>query len=90
MTEKTSTPEDSIHNLRLVIEALEAEGVGRHVSFVEDGIAQIERLRAQVSKLTDELDRTLRNRDMWKSQCERQADQLRKSFLLRRLSRDWL
>jgi hypothetical protein len=44
MTEKISTPEDSIHNLCIVIEALEAEGLQCHVSLVEDGIWQIERL----------------------------------------------
>jgi hypothetical protein len=47
MTEKTSTPEDSIHNLRLVIEALEAEGTfSGDVRLAEDGISQIERMRA--------------------------------------------
>jgi hypothetical protein len=45
MTEKTSTPEDSIHNLRIVIEALQNEGLPDHASLVEDGISQIERMR---------------------------------------------
>jgi len=35
-----------------------------------------EAMVAQIAKLQEELDRTLRNRDMWKGQCERQAAQL--------------
>ncbi|MFY9460413.1 MAG: hypothetical protein WAP57_11760 [Aquabacterium commune] len=37
------------------------------------GLAQ-----AECQKLRAELERTANNRDMWKSQCERQADELRK------------
>lgn len=37
------------------------------------GLAQ-----AECKKLRAELERTANNRDMWKSQCERQADELRK------------
>jgi hypothetical protein len=51
MTEKTSTPEDSIHNLRIASEALKDQGFHRHAELVEDGIWQIERLRAQVEQV---------------------------------------
>lgn len=37
------------------------------------GLAQ-----AECKKMREELERTANNRDMWKSQCERQADELRK------------
>lgn len=33
---------------------------------------------AEIVTVREERDRALRNRDMWKGQCERQADQLRK------------
>ena len=33
---------------------------------------------AECKRLRAELERTANNRDMWKSQCERQADELRK------------
>ncbi|WP_191058544.1 hypothetical protein [Geminicoccus harenae] len=33
---------------------------------------------AAVLALIEELERTQRNRDMWKGQCERQADELRR------------
>lgn len=55
MSEKTSTPEDSIHNLRVAIESLKEQGFHTHASLVEDGIWQIERLRAQVERLRAEL-----------------------------------
>lgn len=42
------------------------------VEFIRADIAA-----AEITRLTEELARTERNRDMWKGQCERQAEKLR-------------
>lgn len=35
-----------------------------------------EKMTAEIDRLTSDRDRIERNRDMWKGQCERQAEQL--------------
>lgn len=47
-----------------------------------ESAAEIERLRRDMHLMGLERDRIARNRDMWKGQCERQADQLRQRSAL--------
>jgi hypothetical protein len=42
----------------------------------QEAITTLDSEREANARLTEELERTARNRDMWKSQCERQADEL--------------
>lgn len=65
---KTETP-DIVTMLQTAINDRGKGSVWGYAGLLEDAAAEIERLRS-------ELARTERNRDMWKGQCERQADQL--------------
>ena len=53
-----------------------------HDEWLEEAAAEIERLRRDMHLMGLERDRIARNRDMWKGQCERQADQLRQRSAL--------
>jgi archaellum component FlaC len=44
---------------------------------IAEAASEIERLRKELQSVQDHRARVARNRDMWKAQCERQADQLR-------------
>ncbi len=61
---------EDLDSALLEIEALKAQEAELCTLY---GLAQ-----AECKKLRAELERTANNRDMWKSQCERQADELRK------------
>ena len=44
---------------------------------LEMALQDIAKMAAEIETLKTDRDRTARNRDMWKGQCERQAHQLR-------------
>lgn len=73
MTSQTETP-DIVTMLR---NPNHAQAPTLAASMMQQAAAEIERLRS-------ELARTERNRDMWKGQCERQADQLTQAGVMAR------
>ena len=54
----------------------EIESVLIHGKAIKDVVSERDELAARVRELEGERDQAMRNRDMWKGQCERQAEQL--------------
>ena len=73
---KTETP-DIVTLLQTAIDDRGKGSVWGYAGLLEDAAAEIERLRS-------ELARTERNRDMWKGQCERQAEKLTRATVMAR------
>lgn len=73
---KTETP-DIVERLQTAIDDRGKGSVWGYAGLLEDAAAEIERLRS-------ELARTERNRDMWKGQCERQAEKLTRATVMAR------
>lgn len=52
-----------------------------HVPLATEAADALDAAEAEIARLKDERDRIERNRDMWKGQCERQAEQLSRTQL---------
>lgn len=52
-----------------------------HVPLATEAADALDAAEAEIARLKEERDRIERNRDMWKGQCERQAEQLSRTQL---------
>ncbi len=68
--------DDYVDQLNVLCEDFGCEAGSDRLAWLHDQLSELSRLRARVAELEADRDRIERNRDMWKGQCERQAERL--------------
>lgn len=68
---------DQVERLRRTAAFIAGQTGEENARWIHEAANEIERLRKELETVQDHRARVGRNRDMWKAQCERQAEQLR-------------